>query len=97
MAKTINDKAHEAIVKHMSSYDVSPASVAYKMLNESKFVNESMIQYMINFIIIHGTQKEDHVPPYLKDTYVICKQLYKMLQDTDMTNSGSRTSLSHIS
>jgi len=95
MAKTINDKAHEAIVKHMSSFEVSPASVAYKMLNESKFVNESMIQYMINFIIIHGTQKEDHVPPYLMDTYVICKEIYQMLDKMNMTNSGSRTSLSH--
>jgi len=95
MAKTINDKAHEAIVKHMSSYDVSPASTAYKMLNESRFVNESMIQYIVNFIIIHGTRKEDHVPPYLMDTHVICKEMYQMLDKMSMTNAGSRSGLEH--
>ena len=95
MAKTNNDKAHEALVKHMSSFEISPAAMAYKMLNESRFVNESMIQYMINFIIIHGTRKEDHVPSYLKDTWLVCNKMYQMLDKMGMTNAGSRSSLNH--
>jgi hypothetical protein len=92
-----NDKLHRDIVKGFSSYEVSPASVAYKMLNESKFVNESVIQYIINFIIIHGTRDMDHVPPYLHDTHLVCTELYQVLQKLGMTNAGSRSILSHTS
>ena len=95
MAKTINDKAHETLVKHMSSFEISPASMAYKMVHESRFVNESMIQYIINFIIIHGTRKEENVPPYLKDTWLVCNEMYQMLDKMDMTNAGSRSELNH--
>ena len=90
MAKNVTQKLHDSIVNGMSSYEVSPAGAAYKMLDESRFVNESTLQYLLNYIIVWGTRDEDHVPPYNKDVYIICKQLYRILKELGLTNTGSR-------
>ena len=90
MNKSVNTKAHESLVKSMSNTEVSPAGMAFKMLHESRYVNESTLQYLINFIVIWGTRNEDMVPNYNKDTYTICKELYQVLQQLGLTNSGSR-------
>ena len=37
------DKTHKAIAKGLGHTDVSPAALAYKMLKESRYVNESLL------------------------------------------------------
>jgi len=95
MGMSENNKLHKQMVQGFASFEVSPASLAYKMLNESKFVNESVLQYIVNFIIIHGTRDESHVPPYLKDTWLVCNELYQVLDKLGLTNAGSRSLLAH--
>ena len=46
------DKLHSKISKGLGDVHVSPAAMAYKMLRESRYVNESFLQYAINYIII---------------------------------------------
>jgi len=86
----VYDKEHKKIVDIFGKYDVSPAALSYKMLNESKFVNESVLQYLINYVIIFGTRDMEHLPPYLHDTATVCNELYQILKELGLTNAGSR-------
>ena len=89
------DKEHKRIVDIFTKADVSPAALSYKMLNESRYANESLIQYMVNYIIIMGTRDPEHMPPYLENARVWANEMYQMLEKMDMTNSGSRSALNH--
>ena len=86
----IYNKEQNALVKIFGNTEVSPAGLSYKMLGESKYVNESVLQYIVNYIIIFGTRDLEHLPPYLHDTATICNELYQKLVDVGLTNSGSR-------
>ena len=89
------DKEHKKIVDIFSNSNVSPAALSYKMLNESRYVNESLIQYMVNYIIIMGTRDPNYIAPYLENTRVWANEMYQMLDKMNMTNSGSRSALNH--
>jgi hypothetical protein len=89
------DKEHKKIVDIMGNANVSPASLSYKMLNESRYVNESLMQYIVNYIIIMGTRDPDHMPPYLENVRVWANEMYQMLDRMNMTSAGSRSALNH--
>jgi hypothetical protein len=89
------DKEHKKIVDIFSNTNVSPAALSYKMLNESRYVNESLIQYMVNYIIIMGTRDPNYIAPYLENTRVWANEMYQMLDKMNMTNAGSRSALNH--
>jgi hypothetical protein len=89
------DKEHKKIVDIFSNASISPAGLSYKMLNESRYVNESLIQYMVNYIIIMGTRDPEHIAPYLENVRVWANEMYQMLHNMDMTYAGSRSALNH--
>ena len=82
------EKTHKAIVKGLGHADVSPAAMAYKMLKESRYVNESMLQYMVNYIIIMATSKV--VPLHLAEVQKECQVLYPSLQELGLTGTYGR-------
>jgi hypothetical protein len=82
------EKTHKAIAKGLGHSDVSPAVLAYKMLNESKYVNESLLQYMVNYINIMANSKI--VPVHLADIQSICKYLNVSLQELGLVGDVGR-------
>ena len=82
------DKLHKNISKGFASHDVSPAAMAYKMLHESKYVNESLLQYMVNYINIMANSKI--VPVHLADIQSICKYLNVSLQELGLVGDVGR-------
>ena len=86
----IYDKQQAQLRKIFGDTETSPAGLSYKMLGESKYINESVLQYIINYIIIFGTRDLEHLPPYLHDTATICNELYQHLAKVGLTSAGSR-------
>ena len=90
------EKEHKKIVSILGDSNVSPASLSYKMLGESKYVNESLIQYMINYIVIMATRDPNQFPPYLENARLWCHEMYQMLDKMDMVKKvRSRSALNH--
>ena len=58
------------------------------MLNESKYVNESLLQYMVNYINIMANSKI--VPVHLADIQSICKYLNVSLQELGLVGDVGR-------
>jgi len=58
----IYDKQQAQLRKIFGDTETSPAGLSYKMLGESKYINESVLQYIINYIIIFGTRDLEHLP-----------------------------------
>jgi DNA-binding Xre family transcriptional regulator len=83
------DKLHKQIVKGFGNHDVSPASMAYKMMRESTYVNESVLQYMINYIHIMANAKV--IPMHLADIREICRYLDVSLQELGLVGEVGRT------
>jgi len=79
---------HKHMAKGFGHADVSPAAMAYKMLHESKYVNESVLQYAVNYIIIMATHPV--VPAHLQEVHEQCKMLYSSLQELGLTGTVGR-------
>jgi len=84
------DKEHKQLVNIFKNQDLSPAGLSYKMVNESAYVNESLMQYMVNYIIIMATRHPDLIPPYLQNVKAWADKMYDMLDELNMTNAASR-------
>ena len=82
------DKLHKQIVQGLGNHDVSPAVLAYKMLGESRYVNESLSQYMINYINIMANAQI--VPLHLSEIKEICKYLNISLQELGLVGEVGR-------
>jgi len=82
------DKTHKAIVKGLGHSDVSPAALSYKMLHESRYVNESMLQYAVNYIIIMATHPV--VPAHLQEVHEECKAIYGSFRELGLTGTVGR-------
>jgi len=90
------EKEHKKIVDILGNSNISPAGLSYKMLNESRYVNESLIQYIINYIIIMGTRDAEHIPPYLENSRLWANEMYQMLTKLNLTSGVySRSALNH--
>jgi hypothetical protein len=90
------EKEHKKIVDILGNSNVSPASLSYKMLNESRYVNESLIQYIVNYITVMATRDPNNFPPYLENTRVWCHEMYQMLDKMGMVKkTRSRSALNH--
>ena len=87
MAKA-DEVVHKKIAAGLADARVSPAVLARMMLNENKYVNESFLQYMVNYIIIMANRS--HVPLYLQDVQKECKFLYSSLQELGLTGTYGR-------
>ena len=83
-----SEKVHKQIVEGLGHSDLSPAALAYKMLHESKYVNESLLQYMVNYINIMANAKV--VPVHLADIQSICSYLNISLEDLGLVGNVGR-------
>jgi hypothetical protein len=83
------DKLHKKIANGFGNENTSPASMAYKMLRESRYVNESMLQYLINYVTIMATSKI--VPLHLEEVQKECKMIYDTLMELGLTGTVGRT------
>ena len=82
------NKLHKHIAKGLGNHDISPAGMAYKMLDESRYVNESLMQYMVNYIIIMATHPL--IPLHLTEVHQECKAIYNSLQELGLTGTVGR-------
>jgi hypothetical protein len=82
------DKLHKHMVNGFGHNDVSPAAMAYKMMSESRYVNESVLQYMVNYINIMANLKV--VPFQLQEIKSICSYLNNSLQELGLVGDVGR-------
>lgn len=87
------DKLHKQIVKGLGHNDVSPAAMAYKLVGESRYVNESMLQYFVNYVVIMATKNV--VPFQLAEVQQQCKMIYSSLQELGLTGTVGREPVSN--
>jgi pyrroloquinoline quinone (PQQ) biosynthesis protein C len=77
------DKLHKHLVKGFGHHDVSPAAMAYKMLQESRYVNEQVLGYLINYIIVMASHPV--IPLRLAEIHETCKALKISLEELGLT------------
>ncbi len=74
-----NENLHKQIAKGLGHNDVSPATLAYKMLRESEFVNISLMQYLVNYV--HIMANTPIVPFHLQGVQGECKEIALALEE----------------
>jgi len=79
---------HTKIAAGLGNHQVSPAVLANHMLQESLYVNESLMQYFVNYIINLATRA--HVPIHLETVHQDAKILYSSLQELGLTGTIGR-------
>lgn len=82
------DKFHKQLVQGFGHADVSPAAMAYKMLRESKYVNESMLQYLVNYVIVMA--EHPVIPVHLAEVHQDCKAIFESLKELGLTGPVGR-------
>jgi len=83
-----NDKLHKQLVAGFGNSAISPAVMAYKMHRESLYVNESVLQYMINYINIMANSKI--IPIHLADIQSVCRYLNYSLEELGLVGEIGR-------
>jgi len=84
-----DDKLHEKIANGLSDTRVSPAVLSYKMMSENLYVNESLMQYFINYVNIMAEAKL--VPMHLAPIQQQCQQIQNSLQELGLLGTQGRT------
>ena len=86
---SLEDKAHDKLVSVLADSRCSPAVLAMQMIRESKYVNESMLQYLVNYIIYTA---DSHLVPFqLKEIQDTCKLLKLSLEELGLSGSLGRS------
>ena len=80
---SIDQKLHDKIAAGLADQRVSPALLALKMTRENRYVNEAMLGYLVNYVIMMSEQ--EMVPLPLVDIHNICKQLRYSLEELGLT------------
>jgi hypothetical protein len=80
---SVDQKLHDKIAAGFADQRVSTAIMALKMTRENRHVNEAMLGYIVNYIIIMAEQ--ELVPFPLVEVQQICKQLKFALEDLGLT------------
>jgi hypothetical protein len=85
------EKLHRKMVDGFSNYDVSPAVLSYKMLRESRYVNESLLQYLVSYVNLMSNSRI--VPEHLKEIQDICQHINISLQELGLVGDigGTRS------
>ena len=84
-----DDKLHTSIANGLSDTRVSPAVLALKMLQENVYVNESLLQYFVNYVNTMATAKV--LPLHLQEVQEHCKTLQISLQELGLLGTQGRT------
>lgn len=80
---SLEDRAHIQFSNALADSRVSPAVLAMLMRYESKYVNESLLQYFISYIEMMAESKI--VPMQLLDIQKICSSIKVSLQELGLT------------
>ena len=84
-----DDKLHEKIANGLADTRVSPAVLSYKMLAESRYVNESLLQYFINYVNVMA--ENQLVPMHLVELQQQCIAIQNSLQELGLLGTQGRT------
>lgn len=88
---SIEEKLHAKIAQGLADTRLSPAVLAYKMKEENKYVNESMLQYIVNYVLVMADSK--FVPTRLEEINKICQVLKISLEELGLTGMIGRREL----
>lgn len=83
-----DDKLHTSIANGLSDTRVSPAVLALKMLQENVYVNESLLQYFVNYVNTMANAKI--LPLHLQEVQEHCKTLQISLQELGLLGTQGR-------
>ena len=78
-------KLHDKIAAGLADKRLSTRLLALKMTRENRFVNEAMVDYLIDYIVIMADQTI--VPMPLAEIHHICKQLKYSLEELGLTGN----------
>ena len=81
-----NDKLHKKIVQGLGDTSVSPALLAYSMIKESRYVQESFIQYFTNYIKVMSEALA--VSPQIVEIKGVCDLLNIAIQEVGLTGES---------
>jgi hypothetical protein len=85
---SIDQKLHDKIAAGFADQRVSTAIMALKMTRENKYVNEAMLGYLVNYVILMAEQ--EMVPIPLMEIHQTCKQLKYSLEELGLTGIVSK-------
>jgi len=80
---SIDQKLHDKIAAGFADQRVSTAIMALKMTRENRYVNEAMLGYLVNYVILMAEQ--EMVPIPLMEIHQTCKQLKYSLEELGLT------------
>ena len=80
------DKFQKQISAGFGRHDVSPLALAYKMLKESRYVNESMLQYLVNYVKVMA--EHPVIPVHLEEIHVVCKALNGSIEELGLLGTS---------
>lgn len=86
---SLEDRVHDKIVAGLSDSRISPAVLALKLQRENVYVNESFLQYFINYIILMSDSPL--VPLHLADIHMTCKALKDSLMELGLTGDTRKS------
>ena len=82
---SLEDKVHDKFASGLADSRFQPAVAALHMQTENKYVNESLIQYMTNYVIQMSEMKT--VPMHLADVQKTCQALHSSLTELGLTGT----------
>ena len=80
---SLDESAHKKISAAFADQRISPALLAYKLLREPRAVNEAVLSYMINYVVMMADSKL--VPMQLVEVQQICQALKLSLEELGLT------------
>ena len=80
---SLEDKVHDKFANDLADSRFQPAVAAMQMQRENKYVNESLIQYITNYIIQMADMHT--VPMHLVDIQELCRNLKLSLTELGLT------------
>ena len=80
---SLENKVHDKFAAGLADSRFQPAVAALNMQTENRYVNESLIQYMTNYIVQMADMKT--VPMHLAEVQKTCKALKSSLTELGLT------------
>lgn len=80
---SLEEGAHKKISAIFADQRISPASLAVKLTKDTLVVNEGVLSYIINYVILMA--ESPIVPLQLADVQQICKALKVSLEELGLT------------
>jgi len=86
--QSLETKIHDKFAAGLADQRVSPAILALKMVRENRAVNEALLGYMINYIIIMA--ESPLIPFQLQEVKQMCQTLKISLEELGLTGKIQR-------